>query len=481
MRPKIGRHLMLRFYNTMTRKKEDFKPLKKGKVQMYSCGLTVYDYAHLGNLRAYMFVDLLKRWLDYRGFCVNHVMNFTDVDDKTIKGMQREGLTLEQYTQKYINAFLSDLQILNITKAQIMPKATAHIQEMVELIKVLMEKGFGYEGSDGSIYYDISKFENYGKLSKMKIEELKAGARVKVDEYGKDQASDFALWKAWDPADGKVFWETQLGKGRPGWSIECSAMSMKYLGKTLDIHTGGVDNIFPHHENEIAQSEVITGKKFVNYWLHNEHLLIKGQRMGKSLKNFQTLKDLLRMSHSPMAIRFFLLSTHYRKQFDFTFEGLEAAKNALQRLYDFLDRLEDIRGCEVGEDITELIYTVRKDFEDAMDDDLDISRALATVFNLVKEVNTRVDQKRLDQTGAEQVKNFMVKINGVLGILGDFWNRKKEELPEEVEELIKEREEARIAGDWKKADFIRDKLRKMGIILEDTPKGVKWKMEKLPT
>ena len=258
---------------------------------MYSCGLTVYDYAHLGNLRAYVFVDLLKRWLEYRGFCVNHVMNFTDVDDKTIRGMQREGMTLEQYTQKYINAFLNDLQILNITKAQIMPKATAHIQEMVELIKILMEKGFGYEGSDGSIYYDISKFENYGKLSKMKVEELKAGARVKVDEYGKDQASDFALWKAWSPVDGKVFWETQLGKGRPGWSIECSAMSMKYLGETLDIHTGGVDNIFPHHENEIAQSEVITGKKFVNYWLHNEHLLIKGQRMGKSLKNFHTLTN----------------------------------------------------------------------------------------------------------------------------------------------------------------------------------------------
>lgn len=446
---------------------------------MYSCGLTVYDYAHIGNLRAYIFVDLLRRWLEYRGFDVQHVMNLTDVDDKTIRGMQKEGVSLEQYTQKYTDAFFEDLQALNIKKAKIIPKATEHIKEMVKLIEILMEKGYGYKGEDGSIYYDISKFKNYGKLSKMKIEELKTGARVKVDEYGKEQASDFALWKAWDPDDGDVFWETKLGKGRPGWHIECSAMSMKYLGETLDIHTGGVDNIFPHHENEIAQSEVVTGKKFVNYWLHNEHLLIDGERMGKSLKNFYTLRDLLRMGHDPIAVRYLLMSTHYRKQLNFTFEGLKAAKKALQRLYDFMERLEEIKVTEDGEEIGELVEKARKNFEDAMDDDLNINKALATVFNFVKEVNILIDQKRLNRAGAKQVKGLMMDFDKVLGILSDFWKRKEEKLPKEVEELIRKREKARKAKDWETADAIRDKLQRMGIILEDTPEGVKWKKERV--
>ncbi|MCK4498175.1 cysteine--tRNA ligase, partial [Candidatus Bathyarchaeota archaeon] len=271
---------MLQFYNTLTRRKEIFKPIEDNVVRLYSCGLTVYDYAHIGNLRAYVFVDLLRRWLEYRGFSVKHVMNLTDVDDKTIHGMKEEGVPLRQYTEKYIKAFFEDLESLNVERAKIVPKATEHIEEMVKLIETLIQKGYAYHGNDGSIYYDISKFENYGKLSKMKIKELKAGARVKVDEYGKNEARDFALWRAWDPDDGDVFWETSLGKGRPGWHIECSAMSMKYLGTTIDIHTGGVDNIFPHHENEIAQSEAATGERFVKHWLHNEHLIIKGERMG---------------------------------------------------------------------------------------------------------------------------------------------------------------------------------------------------------
>ncbi|MCK4478694.1 cysteine--tRNA ligase [Candidatus Bathyarchaeota archaeon] len=469
---------MLRFYNTMTRKKEVFKPLEEGKVRMYSCGLTVYDYAHIGNLRAYVFVDLLRRWLEHRGFDVKHVMNLTDVDDKTIQGMQREGLPLEKYTQKYIDAFFEDLQMLNIEKPQFVPRATEHIDEMVRLIRILMEKGYGYRGEDNSIYYKISKFKDYGKLSKMKLKELKVGARVKVDEYGKEQASDFALWRAWDLDDGDVFWETKLGKGRPGWHIECSAMSMKYLGETLDIHTGGVDNVFPHHENEIAQSEAVTGKKFVNYWVHNEHLLIKGERMGKSLKNFYTLRDLMRMGYDPLAIRYLLMSTHYRKQLHFTFEGLEAAKNALQRLYDFLERLEDVKNGVGHEKIKESIEKARKDFEDAMDDDLDINKALAAVFNLVKEVNILIDQRKLGQAGAKQVKDLMLDFDKVLGVSSDFWSRKEAKLPEEVEELIKKREEARKHKKWETSDAIRDKLRKMGIIIEDTPEGVKWRKKR---
>ena len=469
---------MLRFYNTMTRKKEVFKPLEEGKVRMYSCGLTVYDYAHIGNLRAYVFVDLLRRWLEHRGFDVKHVMNVTDVDDKTIQGMQREGVSLEKYTQKYIDAFFEDLQMLNIEKPQFVPRATENIDEMVRLIEILMGKGYGYRGEDNSIYYKISKFKDYGKLSKMKLKELKVGARVKVDEYGKEQASDFALWRAWDLDNGDVFWETKLGKGRPGWHIECSAMSMKYLGETLDIHTGGVDNVFPHHENEIAQSEAVTGKKFVNYWVHNEHLLIKGERMGKSLKNFYTLRDLMRMGYDPLAIRYLLMSTHYRKQLHFTFEGLEAAKNALQRLYDFLERLEDVKNGVGHEEIKESIEKARKDFEDAMDDDLDINIALAAVFNLVKEVNILIDQRKLGQAGAKQVKDLMLDFDKVLGVLSDFWSRKEAKLPEEVEELIKMREEARKHKKWETSDAIRDKLRKIGIIIEDTPEGVKWRKKR---
>ena len=470
---------MPRFYNTMTRKKEDFKPIEKGKVRMYSCGLTVYDYAHIGNLRAYVFVDLLKRWLQHQGYNVRHVMNFTDVDDKTIRGMQREGVSLKEYTQKYVDAFLEDLHMLNVEEATVMPKATEHIQDMVKLVETLIDKGYGYRGEDGSIYYNISKFKDYGKLSKMKVKKLRAGARVKVDEYAKEQASDFALWKAWDPDDGNVFWETGLGKGRPGWHIECSAMSMKYLGETLDIHTGGIDNMFPHHENEIAQSEAVTGKKFVNYWMHNEHLLVKGERMGKSLRNFYTLRDLIGMGYDPITVRYFLLSTHYRRQFGFSFEGLEAARNALQRLYDFLERLEGVMDGEENDgEIEGIAEKAGREFENAMDDDLDISKALAIVFNLVKEVNILIDLGKLSRRGAERAKDLIMDFDKILGVFGDLWKRKKKRVSSEVEKLIRQREEARAAKDWKAADAIRGRLREMGIILEDTPGGVKWKRER---
>lgn len=465
---------MLRLFNTMTRRKEIFKPIEKGKVRMYSCGLTVYDFAHLGNLRAYVFVDLLRRWLEFKGLEVKHVMNVTDVDDKTILGMQREGTSLKEYTQKYVDAFFEDLNMLKIRKPHINPKATEHIEEMVKLIEVLVKKGFAYRSNDGSIYYDISKFKNYGKLSKVKVKKLRAGARVKVDEYGKERASDFALWKAWNPKDGAVFWQTKLGKGRPGWHIECSAMSMKYLGTTLDIHTGGVDNIFPHHENEIAQSEAITGKRFVKYWLHNEHLLIKGERMGKSLKNFYTMKDLLQMGYDPAAVRYLLLSTHYRKQFQFTVEGLDAARNALQRLGDFMERLGEVRVVN-GEKVETLVADARNNFVKALDDDLDVSGGLAIVFNLVREVNTLIDQGKLNRVEALKIASLMMDFDSVLAILGQVTEERGGELSSEQKDLIARREKARENKDWKTADAIRGQLRKKGVILIDTSEGVKWK------
>ncbi|MEM3459145.1 MAG: cysteine--tRNA ligase [Candidatus Bathyarchaeia archaeon] len=466
----------IHFFNTLTRKKEKFVPLEKGKVKMYTCGPTVYDYAHIGNFRAFIFEDLLRRWLEYRGFQVTQIMNITDVDDKTIKGSRKKQMPIKEYTEYYTKAFFEDIEALNIQKATLYPKATEHIPEMISLIKKLLEKGYAYKGEDGSIYYSISKFKDYGKLSKIKIEELKPGARVKVDEYEKEEARDFALWKAWDEEDGDVFWETELGKGRPGWHIECSAMSMKYLGETFDIHCGGVDNMFPHHENEIAQSEAATGKKFVNYWLHNEHLLVEGKRMAKRYGNYYTLRDLLAKGYNPTAIRYLLMSTHYRQQLNFTFEGLEAAKNAVDRLTSFTHRLLDADGKESGEKITQLMAQVQKNFEEAMDDDLNISVALAALFDFVREVNKLMDNNLLSKKEAEEVYNLMLRFDKVLGVIGEA--KKEEKLPEEAEELIRKREEARKAKDWKTADKIRDQLKAMGVIIEDTPQGVKWRIEK---
>lgn len=450
--------------------------MEKGKVKMYTCGPTVYDFAHIGNFRAYVFQDLLRRWLEYRGYEVTQAMNITDVDDRTIRRSRKEGIPLREYTKRYTDAFFEDMEKLNIEKAEFYPRATEHVQEMVDLVKTLMEKGYAYRGEDGSIYYDISKFKEYGKLSKIKIEELKAGARVKADHYGKEEAHDFALWKAWEEEDGDVFWETELGKGRPGWHIECSVMSMKYLGETFDIHCGGVDLIFPHHENEIAQSEAATGKKFVNYWIHHEHLLVEGERMAKSLGNFYTLRDLLKMGYNPRAVRYILLSTHHRQQLNFTFEGLDAAKNTIERLTNFMYRLLGADGEECGEFLNKLMRRAKKSFENAMDDDLNVNVALASLFNFVREVNKLMDQNKLSRKEAKRVYDLMMSLNRVLGVVGEI--KKKEELPEEIMRLIERREEARKVKDWETADKIRKKLREMGVILEDTPEGVKWRKKK---
>ncbi|MGD0160504.1 MAG: cysteine--tRNA ligase [Candidatus Bathyarchaeia archaeon] len=472
-------HGNIQFFNSLTREKEKFVPIENGKVKMYTCGLTVYDYGHIGNYRAFIFEDLLRRWLEYRGFKVTQVMNVTDVDDRAIKAASKSGAPLKEYTERYTKAFFEDIGTLKIEKAEFYPKATENVPEMVALITKLMEKGYAYKGDDGSIYYEISKFKDYGKLANIKVENLKPSARVKVDEYAKEQAQDFALWKAWTEEDGDVFWETPLGKGRPGWHIECSAMAMKYLGQTLDIHCGGVDNLFPHHENEIAQSESATGKKFVNYWLHNEHLLIEGKKMAKSLGNFYTVRDLTAKGYDPKAIRYLLLATHYRQQVNFTFEGLEGAKKTLDRLTNFAHRLLEADGKSNGNQIGQLMSRVRVGFEAAMDDDLSISEALASLFDFVRDVNILLDENSLSKDEAQEVYHLMVKFDKVLGVVGEI--KSEQELPKDAEELILKREEARKAKDWKTADAIRQQLKGMGILVEDTPQGVKWRDEKHQT
>lgn len=466
----------IRFFNTLTRRKERFMPIEPGKVRMYTCGPTVYDYAHIGNFRAFLFEDLLKRWLEYRGFMVTHVMNLTDVDDKTIRGSQEQQIPLKRYTEHYANAFFEDIKKLSIKPATHYPKATSHIPEMVALVKTLITKGYAYKSQDGSIYYAINKFRNYGKLSHINVQALQAGARVKTDEYTKEEAQDFALWKAWTPEDGDVFWETELGKGRPGWHIECSAMSMRYLGETFDIHCGGIDNMFPHHENEIAQSEAATGKKFVNYWLHNEHLLVEGRKMAKKFGNFYTLRDLLKRGYDPIVIRYLLLSTHYRAQLNFTFEGLDAAYAAVERLRNFVRRLQDAEGKGSGEKAAELLRGVQAGFGCAMDDDLNVSVALAALFDFVREVNALLDAGVVSRSEADEVSAFMKKLDGVLGVIGEA--EREEALPKEAEELIAKREEARKAKDWATADALRVRLREMGVVVEDTPLGVRWRLAK---
>jgi cysteinyl-tRNA synthetase len=375
-----------------------------------------------------------------------------------------------------VKAFFEDIKALNIQPADVYPKATDHIPEMVALIKTLMAKGYAYRGEDGSIYYAISKFPDYGKLSKIKTAELKAGARVSQDEYAKEEAQDFALWKTWTPEDGDVYWETELGKGRPGWHIECSAMSMKYLGETFDIHCGGVDNIFPHHENEIAQSEAATGKKFVNYWLHNEHLLVEGKKMAKRFGNFYTLRDLLAKGYDPIAIRYLLLSTHYRQQFNFTFEGLEAAKGAVDRLRNFVRRLHDTDGKDSKGKVAVLNAKLEACFGGSMDDDLDIGIALASLFDFVREINNLLDANMVSQAEAAEVSRLIMQIDAVLGVIGEV--KMQEALPAEIDALVQKREEARKAKNWKEADAIRTQLKAMGIVLEDTAQGVRWHKEK---
>ncbi|MFQ6094334.1 MAG: cysteine--tRNA ligase [bacterium] len=460
----------LRLFNTFTRRKEEFKPNVPGKVGMYTCGPTVYDHAHIGNLRAFVFEDLLRRYLKYSGYEVKQVMNLTDVDDKTIRGARAEGTSLSKFTQRYKEAFFEDLRALNIEPAEVYPAATEHIEDMVNLILRLREKGYTYE-IDGSIYFRIGAFKEYGKLAHFRVDQLKEGARVDTDSYEKEEARDFALWKAWDEEDGDVFWETELGKGRPGWHIECSAMSMRHLGEQFDIHTGGVDNIFPHHENEIAQSEGATGKRWVNYWLHCEHLLVNGKKMSKSEGNFYTLRDLLDLGHDPKAIRYLLLSTHYRQPLNFTLAGVDASKNGLQRLYDFVDNVKTIREGGNHPQVAECIAEAQRAFTESMDDDLNISGGLAAIFNFVREVNVLLSRGGVGRQDVKEVLRTMEGFDRVLGVL----EREEASVDEEIMGMLQQREEARRAKNWKAADAIRERLRGMGILLEDGPQGTRWK------
>jgi cysteinyl-tRNA synthetase len=460
---------MLKLHNTLGNTDEEFHPLEEGVVRFYTCGPTVYDYAHVGNFRTFVFQDLLRKYLKYRNYRVIHVMNVTDVDDKTIQNARAQGMSLKEYTKKYTDAFLEDSKILRIDPPDVMPRATEHIPEMVALIRSLGEKGFTYQ-KDGSVYFSISRFQDYGKLSKADFSGAQTGASVDADKYDKENARDFVLWKA--RKEGEDFWETEIGQGRPGWHIECSAMSMKYLGETFDIHCGGVDLIFPHHENEIAQSECATGKPFVRYWVHPEFLIVEGEKMSKSLGNYFTLRDLLSKGHSPESIRYLLLSVHYRKQLNFTHDGLHQAQASIQRLEDFALRLKEKANAEEpSSSFREEAKAARERFIEAMDDDINTSAALGAVFDFVRTTYQKDTQNALAGGDARIALEFIQEIDGVLNIL----RAQPELLDEEIAAQIASRQAARKRKDFAEADRIRQWLLSKGIQLEDTREGVRWK------
>jgi len=471
-------------HNTLSNQTEPFVPLKPGEVTMYTCGPTVYDYAHIGNYRTFVFQDILRRFLKLRGFRLTHVMNLTDVDDRIIANAAAKGVSIRDYTEKFAQAFFDDCKTLSIESPELWVRATDNIDSMVQLIQRLQEKTYTYP-SEGSIYYRIAKFPDYGKLSKIDVTGIQAGARVDVDRYEKESARDFALWKA--PKPGEHFWDTPIGRGRPGWHIECSAMAMKYLGETIDIHTGGVDLTFPHHENEIAQSEAATGKHFVRYWLHAEHLLVEGEKMSKSLGNFFTLRDLFAKGYKPSALRFALASVPYRRQLNFTFDGLQQAASAVERLRNFADRLAQGKfapGRHPG--MSERIAKAAADFDAGLSDDLNTAQALAAAYDLVREANVAIDKGEFRQDDVVAAQQFLATFDCVFAVLEDNDAAKLNELgyakdanalsDSEVEELVAERNAARKSRDFASSDRIRQELADRGIILEDNKDGsVRWK------
>ena len=464
--------MAIQFYNTLTRTKETFKPIRPGEVTFYSCGPTVYDYSHIGNFRAFLTADLVKRYLKYRGFQVKHVMNITDVDDKTIRNSRSEGVSLEELTRRYTDAFFKDLKRLNIQPADEYPKATEHIQEMVEMVTGLIEDGYAYR-RDGSVYFSIQKFQTYGELANLDVKNLKMGASgVDADEYDKEDARDFVVWKGWWEEDGEVFWETDLGKGRPGWHLECSCMSMKYLGETIDIHAGGEDLVFPHHQNEIAQSEAATGNKFANTWLHNAYMKIEEQKMSKSRGNFLRLQDVAKAPDDVRALRYLIVASHYRMPLNFTMETLQSAKGALRRLSNFRSRLAEIELEEGGTDPSAFVETAKTEFVRHMDDDLNSPRAVAALFDLVNEVEPLLNEGKLDRSVACQVDALIEEVDQVLGVFYRLPEDEEEvEIPPELQVLAEERDEARKTKDWAKADEIRDQIEEMGYALADSAEG----------
>jgi cysteinyl-tRNA synthetase len=470
----------LRLFNTETRSLQEVFPSSGNEILMYTCGPTVYNFAHIGNFRTYVFEDLLRRSLKFFGMEVKQAMNLTDVDDKTIKGALERGGSLEEYTQPYIEAFFEDLKALNIEPVEFYPAATDYIPDMIRIIEKLIEKGVAYVGVDRSVYYAIDSFPSYGRLSHLPICDLRAGAseRVCSDEYDKENISDFVLWKIYDPErDGNIYWESPFGKGRPGWHIECSAMAMKLLGETIDIHVGGVDNMFPHHENEIAQSEAFSGKHFVKHWLHVEHLLVDHKKMSKSLGNFYTLRDLLKKGYTGQQVRYALLQTHYRMQLNFTFAGLDGAASSLQRICDFRERLQTIEGSSCGL-IEPIVQKTTEGFVLALSDDLNISVALAHLFDAIREINALCDQRKIGKEEAASVLAMLQLFDAVLGVLP---LQTEENIPLALQEALQNRQKARQEKNWALADQYRDLIHSQGYRIEDSPTGARLKKQRTET
>jgi cysteinyl-tRNA synthetase len=464
--------MALRFHNTLSQQSEEFTPAHDNTVRMYTCGPTVYDFAHIGNFRTFTFVDLLRKWLRASGFRLDHVMNVTDVDDKIIRNATAQHKSLEEYTATYTKAFLEDCDTLRLERPEKLVAATAHIDDMAQAIERLNATGHTYQ-SDGSVYFRIATFPGYGKLSHNDFSGNIAGARVDVDEYEKNDARDFALWKA--PKEGEKYWDTPIGPGRPGWHIECSVMAIKYLGETLDIHAGGIDLVFPHHENEIAQSESLTGKPFARFWLHAEFLMVEGQKMSKSLGNYFTLRDVVAKGYQPEAIRYLLASVPYRKQLNFTFDGLKSAATAIDRLRNFKLRLETDRYAEGNsETLAARTAQARQAFDASLNDDLNTAEALAAAFEYIRDTNSAMDAGEFRAGNAAAALEFLSHFDSVFDVLKPT-TVGTEILDSEVESLIAERTASKKAKDFARADQIREQLLEQGIILEDTKAGVRWK------
>lgn len=463
----------MRIFNTMTRQKEEFIPNNPDEVKIYACGPTVYNYIHIGNARPLCVFDVLRRYLEYRGYNVKFVQNFTDVDDKIIKRANEEGITFEELSKKYIEEFWTDANGLNFKKASVHPKATENIDEIINIIKTLEEKGYAY-AVDGDVYFRTLKFKEYGKLSHQPIEDLQSGARIAIGEK-KENPLDFALWKA--AKEGEPYWDSPWGKGRPGWHIECSAMNKRFLGDTIDIHCGGQDLIFPHHENEIAQSECANGCTFSKYWMHNGYINVDNVKMSKSLGNFKTVREIANV-YGYEVIRYFLISSHYRSPINYSLEIIEQCKSALERLYtcrESLDfALKNAKDIPDDEELIKKLNSHREQFITAMDDDLNTADGVAAVFELVKDINTSILDKEVSKNVCQTAAAVFDELCDVLGIL---YNRKNNDVDSDIEALIEERQQARANKDWATADRIRDELKAKGIILKDTPQGVTWTKE----
>ncbi len=461
---------MMNVFNSLTRSVEEFAPADVGNVGLYTCGPTVYNFAHIGNFRAYAFEDILRRVIQFNGMKVKHVMNLTDVDDKTIRGANAAGVALTDFTRTYKDAFFEDLKKLNILPAAVYPAATDHIPEMIDLVSRLIEKGVAYRSEDGSVYFNVRAFPGYGKLAHIDFDNQRTGARCAADEYDKENVGDFALWKAWEDSDGPVGWDSPWGRGRPGWHIECSAMSMKYLGETFDLHTGGIDNLFPHHENEIAQAEAATGKPFVRTWMHCAHLKVNGEKMSKSAGNFFTLRELLEKGFSGREIRYVLINAHYRQGLNFAFSALEDARKSLARIDECVDKLTALAGlAQADSAAAPFAAEALEGFTAAVNDDLNVPRAFASLYDLVRMSNAALD-KNLAPAGAAAVLAVMKRMDEVLGVIF-FGRAEKAEVPADVAELLEERAAARAAKNWAESDRLRDAIASLGWAVKDSREG----------